>query len=255
MSCGSWWSRSCPRAPVVGGGRGVITVRCSKRSPGGFALVVRGGTCRRRSGRGRRCRSGIAAGQPMAPTNWSSSACCNDKIRPDSWTGCCRSTRPSFVPISTQPARPHTAQGARSNDKIPEPDDHGLGRSRGGLTTKVHALIDNGVHPVVVQLSPGQAGDNPRLVPLLDALADIGHRPAHLLADKTSHALNLSSGGRRGHRSGLFGRGEGGVFVVERSGGQAVVQDADHAVEQVALGGGVAVAGGLASVVVGAGAG
>jgi putative transposase len=124
----------------------------------------------------------------MAPTNWSSSACCNDKIRPDSWTGCCRSTRPSFVPISTRPVRPHTAQGApqgaRSNDKIPEPDDHGLGRSRGGLTTKVHALIDNGVHPVVVQLSPGQAGDNPRLVPLLDALADIGHRPAHLLADK-----------------------------------------------------------------------
>jgi hypothetical protein len=159
------------------------------------------------------------------------------------------------VPISTLPARPHAPQGARSNDKIPEPDDHGLGRSRGGLTTKVHALIDNGVHPVVVQLSPGQAGDNPRLVPLLDALADIGHRPAHLLADKTSHALNLSSGGRRGGRSGLFGRGEGEVFVVERSGGQAVVQDADHAVEQVALGGGMAVAGGLASVVVGAGAG
>ena len=88
------------------------------------------------------------------------------------------------MPISTQPARPHAAQGARSNDKILEPNDHGLGRSRGGLTTKVHALIDNGVHPVVVQLSPGQAGDNPRLVPLLDALADIGHRPAHLLADK-----------------------------------------------------------------------
>jgi hypothetical protein len=45
-------------------------------------------------------------------------------------------------------------------------------------------LVDSGIHPVVVQLSPGQAGDNPRLVPLLDALADIGHRPAHLLADK-----------------------------------------------------------------------
>ena len=88
------------------------------------------------------------------------------------------------MPISTLPARPHAPQGARSNDKIPEPDDHGLGRSRGGLTTKVHALVDSGIHPVVVQLSPGQAGDNPRLVPLLDALADIGHRPAHLLADK-----------------------------------------------------------------------
>ena len=33
-------------------------------------------------------------------------------------------------------------------------------------------------------LSAGQAGDNPRLVPLLDALAQSGHRPAHLLADK-----------------------------------------------------------------------
>jgi hypothetical protein len=45
------------------------------------------------------------------------------------------------------------------------------------------------------------------------------------------------------------------VFVVFGSGGEAVVQDADHAVEQVALGGDVSVAGGLASVVVGAGAG
>jgi putative transposase len=33
-------------------------------------------------------------------------------------------------------------------------------------------------------LSPGQAGDNPRLVPLLVALAEAGHRPEHLLADK-----------------------------------------------------------------------
>jgi putative transposase len=41
-----------------------------------------------------------------------------------------------------------------------------------------------GVRPVTVLLSAGQAGDNPRLVPLLDALAQGGHRPAHLLADK-----------------------------------------------------------------------
>jgi putative transposase len=60
----------------------------------------------------------------------------------------------------------------------------GIGRSRGGLTTKVHALVDAGIHPVAVLLSPGQAGDNPRLVPLLDALAEGGHRPEHLLADK-----------------------------------------------------------------------
>jgi putative transposase len=76
------------------------------------------------------------------------------------------------------------ARGAGPNDKIPEPGDHGIGRSRGGLTTKVHALVDAGIHPVALLLSAGQAGDNPRLVPLLDALAQAGYRPAHLLADK-----------------------------------------------------------------------
>ena len=76
------------------------------------------------------------------------------------------------------------AQGAGPNDKIPEPADHAIGRSRGGLTTKVHALADAGIRPVALLLSAGQAGDNPRLVPLLDALAQTGQRPAHLLADK-----------------------------------------------------------------------
>lgn len=79
---------------------------------------------------------------------------------------------------------PRATQGGQSNDRISEPADHGIGRSRGGLTTKIHALIDSGVRPVTVLLSPGQAGDNPGLVPLLDALAQTGHRPAHLLADK-----------------------------------------------------------------------
>lgn len=33
-------------------------------------------------------------------------------------------------------------------------------------------------------LSAGQAGDNPRLIALLDTLAHTGHRAEHLLADK-----------------------------------------------------------------------
>jgi hypothetical protein len=45
--------------------------------------------------------------------------------------------------------------------------------------------------------------------------------------------------------------GEGDVLVVVLPGVQAVVQAAKESVEQVALGGGVAVAGGFASVVVG----
>ena len=79
---------------------------------------------------------------------------------------------------------PLGARGAGSNDKIREPADHAIGRSRGGLTTKVHALADAGIRPVALLLSAGQAGVNPRLVPLLDALAQAGHRPAHLLADR-----------------------------------------------------------------------
>jgi putative transposase len=101
------------------------------------------------------------------------------------WTGWCRQIRRSCGRISMRPGRPPPgAQGAAPNDKIPEPGDHGIGRSRGGLTTKVHALVDAGIHPVALLLSAGQAGDNPRLVPLLDALTQAGHRPEHLLADK-----------------------------------------------------------------------
>jgi hypothetical protein len=51
------------------------------------------------------------------------------------------------------------------------------------------------------------------------------------------------------------GGGEGDVLVVVLSGVQAVVQAAEEAVEDVALGGGVTIAGGFALVVVGSGAG
>ena len=63
-------------------------------------------------------------------------------------------------------------QGAESNYKnsaIAEPDDHALGRSRGGLTTKIHALTDTATCPVAMTLTPGQAGDNPALLPLVDS--------------------------------------------------------------------------------------
>ena len=46
--------------------------------------------------------------------------------------------------------------------------NHALGRSRGGLTTKIHALADAACDLVALRLTPGQAGDNPRLLGLLD---------------------------------------------------------------------------------------
>ncbi len=83
-------------------------------------------------------------------------------------------------------------QGARSNDKnlASEPADHALGRSRGGLSTKIHALTDGFCCPLTVLLSAGQAGDNPYLQPLL-AAHRAGDRGAfRLLADKAySHPV------------------------------------------------------------------
>ena len=51
-----------------------------------------------------------------------------------------------------------------------EPGDHAVGRSRGGLSTKVHLLVDDSGRPLVVVVSPGQAGDNPALQPMLNQL-------------------------------------------------------------------------------------
>jgi DDE superfamily endonuclease len=83
-----------------------------------------------------------------------------------------------------------------------------------------------------------------------EALA-AGIRFDFLCGDETSDAVKLSS------CSGKFfdGDGECGGFVVVLPGGQAVVQAAQEAAEQVALGGGVPVAVGFAPVVVGSGAG
>lgn len=45
-----------------------------------------------------------------------------------------------------------------------------MGRSRGGLTTKIHALVDAEGRPVKLMLTPGQAGDAPAAATLLEDL-------------------------------------------------------------------------------------
>ncbi|WP_369808969.1 transposase [Nocardia sp. NRRL S-836] len=52
-------------------------------------------------------------------------------------------------------------------------DGECLGRSRGGLTTKLHLAVNTAGLPLAVILTPGQAGDNPQLLPLLDDIRDI----------------------------------------------------------------------------------
>ncbi|MFF5438860.1 IS5 family transposase [Streptomyces achromogenes] len=72
-----------------------------------------------------------------------------------------------------------------------EPDDHALGRSRGGLTTKVHLACDGQGRPLAFLLTPGQRHDSVCARPLLERIrvSRIGpgrprRRPDQVIADK-----------------------------------------------------------------------
>lgn len=42
-----------------------------------------------------------------------------------------------------------------------------LGRSRGGLTSKVHRAVERRCRPLAIILTTGQAADSPRFIPVL----------------------------------------------------------------------------------------
>lgn len=70
-------------------------------------------------------------------------------------------------------------------------DGEGLGRSRGGLSTKIHLATDGRGLLMSVVLTGGHAGDNPQLLPVLDGIrvARTGPgrprtRPQAVIADK-----------------------------------------------------------------------
>ena len=93
------------------------------------------------------------------------------------------------------PRRPRATQGAGSNCKNPAPlarvDREGLGRSRGGLSTKIHLLADTRCRPLARGTTAGQRHDSIAYEPLMQRLR-IGRtgrgrprtRPGRLLADK-----------------------------------------------------------------------
>ncbi|MGC4815680.1 IS5 family transposase [Micromonospora sp. DT228] len=69
--------------------------------------------------------------------------------------------------------------------------NHALGRSRGGLTTKVHLACEQGQKPLSIVLTAGQRGDSPQFVAVLDGIRvpRLGGgrprtRPDRVLADK-----------------------------------------------------------------------
>jgi hypothetical protein len=54
---------------------------------------------------------------------------------------------------------------------VPEPADHAIGRSRGGLTTKIHALADGRGRLLVVLRTGDNIHDSTMFAALLAALA------------------------------------------------------------------------------------
>jgi transposase len=82
-----------------------------------------------------------------------------------------------------------------------EPADHGLGRSRGGLTSKTHLACEQGRKPLAVVITGGQRGDSPQFIPVLRRIRvkRVGggrprSRPDLVLADKA-----YTSKGNRAH--------------------------------------------------------
>ena len=80
-------------------------------------------------------------------------------------TGTCRWTRRSRAhQHATNTTRPDQDKGVSSNHKnLPldevEPDGHGIGRSRGGLTTKIHHTVDGRGLPLAVVVTGRQRND------------------------------------------------------------------------------------------------
>jgi transposase len=92
---------------------------------------------------------------------------------------------------------PHDAQrgGCKKSDPD-EPADHALGRSRGGISTKIHLLSDGLGHPLGFRLSPGQAHESKYLDALL---CDIDANLTN--GDGEPVAWPIALGGDKGYRA------------------------------------------------------
>ncbi len=107
------------------------------------------------------------------------------------------------------PGPPNWPGGALPNDKNPgggQASREALGRSRGGLTTKIHLAADRRCRPLARILTPGQHADCPQFIPLMDQVRIRRRgkgrprtRPGRAMGDKAySSAANRTYLRRRG---------------------------------------------------------
>jgi transposase len=113
--------------------------------------------------------------------------------------------------------RPLTCPGgARPNDKIPGPGPgrEALGRSRGGLTTKIHLVADRRCRPVTRILSPGQHGDCPKFIPLMGQIR-IARRGKGRPRTRPGRAMGDKAYSSKANRAWLRQRGIKAVIPVK----------------------------------------
>lgn len=101
------------------------------------------------------------------------------------------SPRPVLLNESGEQRHPHGRSPKRGHRPGAGPADHAIGRSRGGLTTKIHLACDGRGRPLSVMVTAGNVNDSTRLVQVLAGIRvpRIGPgvprtRPDHLVADK-----------------------------------------------------------------------
>jgi transposase len=88
-------------------------------------------------------------------------------------------------------ARKRPPQIGKRRAPLQHRPDEGLGRSRGGLTCKIHLAGEGGRRPLALLITPGQWGDAPQFIPVIERIRDgcLGGgrprtRPYHLGGDK-----------------------------------------------------------------------
>lgn len=106
-------------------------------------------------------------------------------------SGPCRWTPPSIVPTSTPLGARKGALRGQVEDPQRSAARQALGRSRGGLTTKVHLAVDGRGLPLSIVLTPGNVNDSTMFDAVLDTIyvprSGMGRprrRPDRVLADK-----------------------------------------------------------------------
>src|SRR6516164_865910 len=166
MTNGSESRTYCPANPVMSASPPTTIADSSKQCSTATAPEFRGAICRNGWATGRTPTSGSAAGPITGCGSASSST-----WPPSPTTNMRCLTVPSCAPTSTAPAHPK------------KDDDKAIGRSKGGLSTKIHALVDALGNPLRFLLTPGQAHD------LTGADALLPHMTANLLiADRAFDA-------------------------------------------------------------------